>query len=103
MAPKAPSFVGRWVNHDGTLLVLHHNGTFEAQFDESSTSDMWGDYTIIGNHIQFASRGGHLSRRCNHSVGVYRFYLKDDTLLFKELRDPCGERVNQLREIWYRP
>lgn len=103
MAPKAPSFVGRWVNRDGTLLVLHHNGTFEAQINESSTSDIWGNYSIIGNRIQFASRGGHLSPRCSHAVGVYRFYLKDDTLLFKELRDSCEERAHQLSEIWHRP
>jgi len=103
MGPKPPAFVGKWVNHDGTLLVLHHNGTFEAQFNESSTADIWGDYSISGNRIQFASRGGHLSRGCNHGVGVYRFYEKDGTLLFREVRDRCEERAHQLGEIWHRP
>jgi hypothetical protein len=103
LSPKPPRFVGKWVNRDGTLLTLRHDGTFDAQFTESSTSDIWGDYTIIGDKIHFLTRGGHLGRGCNRTLGVYRYVQKEDTLLFRQLKDPCSERAHQFREMWHRP
>lgn len=86
-----------WLPNPGIWKLNLNKGTYRI----INTATGWksiGTYILAGNRILFAN-----DPSCIHGIGVYAWELKEGTLTFELIDDPCAIKLrarNLVEKVW---
>ena len=105
--PRSPGWPsppeGKWINHDGDLLVFNVDNTFTLDLKEQNAPEVWGYFALDRGRIIFWNQGTNAALGCSRTVGVYRLNGQRNYLWLRRISDPCAKRARRLAEVWRRP
>ena len=94
---------GKWINHDGDLLVFNVDNTFTLDLKEQNAPEVWGYFAIDRARLILWYQGSNPALECNRTVGVYRLNGQRNYLWLHRISDPSAKRARRLSEVWRRP
>ena len=72
-------------------LKFSKDGQFEVDADADGDRDIWGEFTLFRNRIQFVDAQPRITSDC-YEPGFHIFTIDDGILKFREFTDQCKPR-----------
>lgn len=92
--------VGTWtksLNERTVTFAINADQTYTVEFTGDAGIDVTGNYEISGSQITFNDKGGDYSA---DAPGVYKFQVKDDSLVLTIKDDPVYGRSMLVEGNW---
>ena len=100
-AASPNELIGTWHTSQNVQIksTFQFNNTYEIDFDGDGSTEVKGVYSIHGRHVAMSDLQG--AHSCNgETIGIYRYQISDDTLIFTLVEDGCEERKNNTGAKW---
>jgi hypothetical protein len=99
-ASSPAALIGTWHTQNAQIKgIFRSNNTYELDFDGDGNTEIKGVYSVHGSRVAMSDLQG--DHACGgETIGIYRYKISDDTLIFTLIEDGCENRKNNTGAKW---
>lgn len=98
---SSTELIGTWhtAQNEQIKSIFKSNNTYEVDFDGDGNTEIRGVYSVHGSRVAMSDLKG--TQACNSElIGIYRYEINDDTLVFTLIEDGCEDRKSNTGSKW---
>ena len=98
---SSADLIGTWhtAQNEQIKSIFKSNNTYEVDLDGDGNTEVKGVYSVHGSRVAISDLKG--TQACSGElIGIYRYEINDDTLIFTLIEDGCEDRKNSTGSKW---